>query len=1056
MNFSWMQLKKYYQYYVVFLVLTLVSASIFWFDAYIAGGDVYPSGFIPDNQELDKSLSLWGTFVNGFGSPQFSSNMFIQALWGKIVGGLGFSGYAVQYLFYTTLLIWQGWATVYFMRAFFPERNYAPIFAAIAMPLSLFNAITFINPIMAFALGYAPWIAGLLVHHLRQPQSAMKFGIQIGFTSLGLFLISANPPSAVFFVLWTLLWLAVCWYRWRQIHKVWRGIVLGIVLAVLLNCWWAYAAYITLYGSPGTVEQTFKGPLDYQFVHQNASIINLLSFQGIWNWPRQEYYPWAKMYYTNILMYASLYVPVLFALYAFFFSAQKKRKLVLLGILGLSLFMAKGLHAPFSQVNGWMYTHIPLFWLFRDPQVQFNIPIYLSIFALAALSVDEWTVAIKQWASRVARPLILKSVIPAGAGLMLLFCLALNGGALISGAFLSINDKGAVKLPGYWEDIAQAINASDDHARVLLLPNNDFYQMGYDWGYYGIDYVAQSLIHKPVLLLEPQVDVYLGGSAGYMRQVQQLYKVLKENQSGDITPLLEKMGIKWLILRHDITTESIGRNFIPPEQLSSLLQGQKGIKKVGTFEKLDLYEIQQDVQVVDAYDGYGNWITEKKGIDVSTAYGKFALTPWLQNAEDAIIHGFQDEVEGIQGNREVSANTAISLIPRTFELFTRVEQDRIVVTAESLAIQIGDRPFKWESHVNFQMPEKASSLKVSIGDKIYQLDEHQLVQKNVRIGSYSVNTENMLLPVKLHAENDSTGTQEQTLQLYPVTQLSRTNEAILYPEKQVRTSIALTNWGELFDANAVKALNKEEAGLVAERENENTLMLKATENAAGIGLQLPDVSDSYIHISLKAQSMEGSKPLIRLINNESGMVIWESKLQTIRDWQTIEQEIYVGSKQSNLSLYFYAFAEQSVPTSIAYKDIRVDQETGATGSVLALNGESPNRLPMKTDKLDETLTIEVPKASKLVVYKTSYHDGWKLKSSSGETLEWEHVLVDGYMNGWIVPKNNDHKTITIEFAPSKTFNFLKSLAVVIFILSLLTAGWLLYLRIKKHREERRT
>lgn len=55
-------------------------------------------------------------------------------------------------------------------------------------------------------------------------------------------------------------------------------------------------------------------------------------------------------------------------------------------------------------------------------------------------------------------------------------------------------------------------------------------------------------------------------------------------------------------------------------------------------------------------------------------------------------------------------------------------------------------------------------------------------------------------------------------------------------------------------------------------------------------------------------------------------------------------------------------------------------------------------------------------SSGVLVFRDSYHDLWFLNDSRGNKLENEHVLVDGYANGWIFP-NSKEINLKLEFDP---------------------------------------
>src|SRR6185437_5777807 len=56
-----------------------------------------------------------------------------------------------------------------------------------------------------------------------------------------------------------------------------------------------------------------------------------------------------------------------------------------------------------------------------------------------------------------------------------------------------------VSVPVYWTAMASYLNRSAPPGNLLVLPEDDYYQMPYTWGYYGADTFIRDLITRHVV-----------------------------------------------------------------------------------------------------------------------------------------------------------------------------------------------------------------------------------------------------------------------------------------------------------------------------------------------------------------------------------------------------------------------------------------------------------------------------------------------------------------------------------------------------------------------------
>ncbi len=593
----------------VYAIVALAVALVSWFslhrNGYLAGGDLFPGYMMPGNHVFDEAIRLWGTRISGIGSPQFMPAILLFALWGKLMLALGVDGPTTQWLLYLALLEFAGLSAVFFARALFPERRLIALTTGLAYPLCFYIGITFRDPVTAFAFGYFPFSAALMMTQSRGPASNARLAITIGLASLGFTILAASPPIAVYALIWALAWLVGSLLRFRTL-RIWPGLALGAVAAVALNGWWAYAAYTTLYASGGSASQIFEGPLAWGFVDQRASILNMLSMQGLWSYQFAAYVPWAQAYSSGYRLFA-LYLPAVFAALAVLFAPYRRRVWLLVAICAVSLFLGKGYHQPFGDVNAFLYNTVPFFWLLRDPQEATGITLYLSLFTLAGVAVTQLSTFAGKVAGAFRHDRRYAAAAMAGAWCLLMVLLLSNSIAVIRGdvipaTWLNGTAKSVLTPPAYWKQAADFLNAQPGDARVLLLPNDDFYAMPYAWGYYGVDTVAQTWIQRPVLLVAPRPFGWFGGSPALRQQYGRLLDEIRTGSSRPIESWFSTLDVGWIVQRNDVVWSSPERHILAPSVINAYLRQRPAIRKVASFGALDLYRVDTRHECASAYD----------------------------------------------------------------------------------------------------------------------------------------------------------------------------------------------------------------------------------------------------------------------------------------------------------------------------------------------------------------------------------------------------------------------------------------------------------------------
>jgi hypothetical protein len=683
-------------YAFVALVLTIVALIVIPRNGYLAWGDVYPLYAMPGNHELERSLQLWGNAYSGLGSPHYAPGTTVLALWGQVWLRLGVSGPWTQWTLTLALLLFASLSVTFFARTLFPQSRLVALAAGLALPLSFYAANTLHDPIAMFAVGYFPFSAAFLIRRLREPTTPMRFAVEIGLVSLGFMVLATAPPIAVYALLWALAWLIGGSLYWRTFPRTWPGLAMGAVAAIAVNAWWAYAAFITLFANGGSATQTFADPVSWSWVDQRATIPHLLSMQGSWSYPRPEYFPWVGPYQT-ILFKLALYFPAVLALAGLVLSPLRRRTWLLFAIIVVSLFIGKGYHSPLGGINAFLYAKLPFYWLFRDPQPASNITLYLSLFVLAGVGLSQLVTMMARRFERLGMDASRVAALSAGASVALIVVLLTNGLPLLTGDFipktwLHGDAKSVVTPPRYWSDAAGYLDSQPDGSRVLLLPNNDFYQMPYDWGYYGADGVA-ALIARPQLIVSSQSINYITGAPALGPQFAHLVGAIRAHSHTSVAPLLSALGVGWILQRNDIVWTRPYRDIVSPAAVHNFLARQPHIYHNATFGKVDLYEFEAQIPDVSAYDGLARWRSDVP----PDLMREFALAggevPWLIGDNAAVP---VDDVrrrpqpESAQSVRRGSADYDVTISPKA----------RVIVLHSSYStgwrVAAGGKELEWQ------------------------------------------------------------------------------------------------------------------------------------------------------------------------------------------------------------------------------------------------------------------------------------------------------------------------------------------------------------------------
>src|SRR5665213_45022 len=516
----------------------------------IAQGDTF-FGFDPLNQ-LRKSIFAWNHLNGFFGQPDSGA---AWTVWLLLSGGLTSligSAYAQIVMLWTIMAM--GWTAMFNLARALRCSLTASALAAWAFTINPWTQSFMSNggtPPFTWLTGLLCWYVVVMVIAARMPRTRNRMTAVVCFLTFGpLCIVGANPALIATFLLGTVaaVGLARIYAADKREYFVW--LLRTAALALICAAWWIFPL-INLYTSARLAATTTISAGDWSWVVSRASFLNLLRLNPLWTWNHPEYFPYADAYDSNVFVYAGGFLlSVGLAVSILTARGRRARAARWCVIVGTAmLFLAKGLHPPLAWLNGLLY-YLPGMFLFREPTTKFPIIAIIFMAVAFAFAVD---------GTRSRLRLKSRPRLAAGLALGAAIEIALSGNALLTGAINHGNTPNYhanvpglppthIRLPDYWKNAIAYLNSGQDSGGVLALPRDEYYQVSYDWGYYGADFLTNWSVRRRVMLLST------AGYAEFPEIVSAQKWIARAINSGSslAIPALRDVGIRFVFYRGDI------------------------------------------------------------------------------------------------------------------------------------------------------------------------------------------------------------------------------------------------------------------------------------------------------------------------------------------------------------------------------------------------------------------------------------------------------------------------------------------------------------------------
>lgn len=597
---------------IVIVVFFIIPFS--WGSFMISGGDyfhyVYPS------KQISSWLYLWDyQHLLGSPSPNNACALFPFLSFLATLEFFRITPQLCERIWIVFILFAQYWSMYYLLGQLDIKSKNAKFVSSIFYVINPATTLFLTTIPSAIQFVVMPLSVGLLIDGIAKKRSIyFVLLVIVSFLSSNMAL---NPAVLI------AAWIPFIYYLVIKIPRIKISNVIVLFIGFLsVNAYWI----VNLFTLKGNVELE-QGVSWTAWTSANSSLLNILRFQGFWAWGEKAfnspYFPYA-VFYNNKAILAIWFCIIAITFFGFFnFNAMSKSNRSNLNIFVilflLSSLAAKGLHEPLASLNIFVYEHVPFSWMFRTPWPKFMPIVVLALIVNFSYSCEAIEKRIINNRKSQSRNLYLRIMSLFVLLLVFIFNVPYFTGAIFPG------DRGnypgiRVKNPNYWNSAAVFANSKQDNCRILLLPENPFYQVHYFWpgdGYYGID-PAPHYIFKPLVFRTPGGGFTKSDSSEF---IDLLYEEVKREGKSSLASYMKMANIGYILHRNDFDWTQLGE--IEGELLSEPKNTENIIDKLSIKSKSTFGRIRIKDNRLDQYFSQ----------NILRAY------PYMKNREALSIYG---------------------------------------------------------------------------------------------------------------------------------------------------------------------------------------------------------------------------------------------------------------------------------------------------------------------------------------------------------------------------------------------------------------------------------
>lgn len=585
---------------LVLIAIILVVISLWFSKGLIFAGGEEGIPFYDLSKTVDLVSYAWQDISVGY-PTQLILNRFPYFYFLKLFSDFGLPGFLVQ-AFHFFIIMSFGAVSFYFLLKELVLKElrdeslykYIPLIGSIFYLLNPFSMTQVWGRglyLQFFPFALFPFFLLMFILGLRNRN--IIYGL-IGVLASVFFAGSFGNPSYIF-SMWVIVLIYYFFhiYRNRNFKEFFFAsfyFFLLFALWVLSHMWWIYpflkistnqfsSALNNTEENLGTVRGISK---DYQL----PSLLRLIHDGYFY---RDQKY--GASYATPLFIFLSWIIPVI-SLWSILVLKKTKAFIFLLSFFLFSLFICSGANKPAGFLFVYIFKTFPAFQAFRNPFEKFGIVLTMAYAPFFATGVVIFSLWIGKFLKK-ADPRIFIT------GLLILVCGVFVWPIWTAQFAGGIKISPWVKVPEYYKQLDNWLMTEENDGRIIHFPINP----GDGLRYSGWEFPYQGI--------EPGEYIWSRPSIGKNGQpFKEYYNVLLERfnkfqplaygadpdisrsefKSAYLFEELAKLNARYIILHRDIDPE-IGR-IGEAQEVADYLQSQPNIKKVQSFGKLDVYQVE--------------------------------------------------------------------------------------------------------------------------------------------------------------------------------------------------------------------------------------------------------------------------------------------------------------------------------------------------------------------------------------------------------------------------------------------------------------------------------
>jgi len=589
--------KKKRKIFDLLIILLLGLISIGWFRKEFlidVGDQALPLSPIEDFKKY--IFYSWNsTLATGLANFRGPAGLFYYGFF-AILEKIGLSLLISEKILFYFLFSLSGFSLYYLVTNLFNKNRkekITSIFAALFYMFNPFALFAFWRNFTTFAFFYAiaPLILGLYIRLLNTP--SRKYLLLLLLILILVFTSAAVNPAYVailFFLLFSYLIFFVL-TNIKDKNKVKTAVTSSIFLAFLwgmLNSWWIVPLVFNLKSEITGALAIGGGRGVFELWSSETSFLNLFRLLGPWpflsfNLAGDLYFPWVLKYFTAPFLILGFIAPIL-AIFSFL-KRPLNRMAIYFGLLFLlGLFLMKGMHSPFGQINEWVFLNIPGFEIFRNQYEKFGIIATLSYAVLVGMGFSLAYNYLEKFNRHIAQILIvILSILLFGVYMWPYW----TGDIIFQGG--ERTPSALVRIPDYYFQIEKWARNREGEFKIISLPHQEGAAYSWDYGYMGSDDPTAHFLQKPLIAQ----TVYLGDKTlnSYLSLLFNTFK--RRQQSFSLIPkLLGMTNVKYILVHHDINYYiNTPDPTLQAEEIEETLENNPNIYYEKSFGKLDFYKL---------------------------------------------------------------------------------------------------------------------------------------------------------------------------------------------------------------------------------------------------------------------------------------------------------------------------------------------------------------------------------------------------------------------------------------------------------------------------------